>query len=59
MFSNFAIALLFALGFGGWVYSKIYKKSGGNNSSSLTVAGLSAFAALVIGLVLLNMFIKK
>ncbi len=47
MFSNFTIGLLFGIGFGGWVYSKMYRRTGGNNQTSLIVAAISGVVALV------------
>jgi hypothetical protein len=51
MFSNVTIGLIFAIGFGGWVYAKINRSTGGNTTSALTVAGgagLIAFLLIVI-----------
>jgi hypothetical protein len=45
------VSLLLGVGFSGWVYSKIYRKTGGNNQKSVTVAaasGLVAFMAMMI-----------
>lgn len=58
MFTNATIALLAALGFGGWVYSKIQRQTGGNTKSSLTVAGLSALVAFIVIITLLQIFFK-
>ncbi|CAN5637582.1 hypothetical protein BH23PAT1_BH23PAT1_0350 [soil metagenome] len=56
MFTDVTVAFLFALGFSAWVYSVMYRQTGGNNKSALTVsgaAGLLGFFALWLILSLL------
>ena len=48
MFSNLTIGLLMGVGFGAWVYSKIYRSSGGNNKNALIVAGFAGLGALIV-----------
>jgi len=44
MSSNILIGLIFGIGFGGWIYSKMYRRTGGNTSNSIIVAGLCGAA---------------
>lgn len=55
MFSNFTVALLAGIGLGGWIYSKVYRSTGGNNRSALTVAGASGFVLFLLVLVVLGL----
>lgn len=48
------IAFIGALGFGGWVYSKIQRKTGGNTSNSLIVAGGAGLVFFILLLMILN-----
>jgi hypothetical protein len=48
MFGNTTIALLFSLGFAGWVYAKIQRQTGGNTKSSLIVSACAALIAFLI-----------
>lgn len=45
MFSNFMIGALVGIGFGGWVYSKMMRNTGGNTGGSLTAAALTGILA--------------
>lgn len=49
--SNVFIGILLAIGFGGFVYAKVQKSTGGNTQTSLMVAGIAAFFAFVLCLV--------
>lgn len=53
--SNVTIALFFGIGFAAWVYSKIYRSTGGNNRSSLVVAASSGFVLFLFVLIALNL----
>lgn len=53
--SNVMIAFVGMLGFAGWVYSKIQRKTGGNTSNSLIVAGCSGLVFFIAFLMILNM----
>jgi hypothetical protein len=55
MASNFVIALLVGIGFGGWVFAKMQRQTGGNTKSSLTVAIGSGLVALILVTVILGM----
>jgi hypothetical protein len=55
MFTNTTIALLFSLGFAGWVYAKVMRATGSNTKTSLIVAGLSAFVAFLFLIFLLGL----
>lgn len=46
--SNFFVAMLFGVGIGGWIYSKTYRRTGGNRVTSWTVGGLVGAIALVV-----------
>lgn len=59
MFSNLTIGLVAGIGFGGWVYSKIYRSSGGNTRNALVVAGCSGLGLMVLVVVVLGIVFKK
>lgn len=40
--STFLIGLFVAIGAGGWAYSKIQRRTGGNTQTSLLMAGVAA-----------------
>lgn len=48
MFSNVAIGFFAGIGFGGWVYSKLARSTGGNTQNSLIGAALSGIVAWVL-----------
>ncbi len=50
MFSNVSISLLIAIGLGAWIYSKMFRSSGGNRVNAIVV---TLGAALVIFLSML------
>jgi hypothetical protein len=52
----FGIALLLGLGGGAWIYSKIYNRTGGNTSASVTTAAICGVAATIIVFILLKLF---
>lgn len=52
--SNFLIAFLFGIGAATWIYSKIYNRTGGNNTSALTTAGLGGFLLFLLMLTILS-----
>lgn len=52
--SNFVIALLIAIGSGTWIYSKMYNRTGGNNTNAITVAALGGFVIFLFVLLLLS-----
>jgi predicted RNase H-related nuclease YkuK (DUF458 family) len=54
MFSNVTIALIFAIGAGAWVYSKIQHNNGGQSQRSLIVAGAAAFFLFLTMLIVLG-----
>lgn len=53
--SNAFIALVIGLAFGGWVYSKVQRTTGGNTQSSLTVAAIAGVFGFIVGLLLLRL----
>lgn len=53
MFTDKTIALLFTIGASAWIYSKVYRSSGGNTKNALVVtAGLALimYIALLVAL---------
>lgn len=46
--SNFVIALLVAVSFGTWVYTKQMRRSGNNTKGALAVAGITALITFVV-----------
>jgi hypothetical protein len=57
MFSNALIGLFFGIGFGGWVFAKTQRTTGGNTQSSLVVAGGAALLAFLTVWTILGLFI--
>lgn len=53
--SNVMIAAFFGLGAGAWIYSKMYSRTGGNNQSAITVAGLGGFTLFIMFLIVLSL----
>lgn len=53
--SNFMIALLAGAGSGAWVYSKIYRKTGGNSQHSVVVGIAAGVFVLVVMLIILSL----
>lgn len=54
MFSNLTIGILAGIGFGGWVYAKLQRSTGGNTQSSLIGAVLSGLGVLVLVVTILG-----
>ena len=52
MLSGFVVGIMFALGAGAWVYSKVYRSTGGNTSNALIVAAIAGGAAFLLTLTL-------
>lgn len=52
--SNAMIGLLTGLGLAAWVYSKMYRRTGGNTQNALVVAGLVGFLAFLFMLTILG-----
>jgi hypothetical protein len=57
--SNGVIAFLIGLGFAGWMYSKIYRSTGGNTRNALITAGVAGLAVFVIIFIIFNMVLPK
>ncbi len=55
---NGLIALMMGAGVGTWVYSKMYRRTGGNNRSAGTVAAVAGLAAAGFMLMVLAMIPK-
>ncbi len=48
------VALMFGAGFGTWVYTKVYRSTGGSTQNSLVVAGVATAFGFVAMLLLLR-----
>ncbi len=59
MFSNLTIGLIAGIGCGGWIYSKIYRSSGGNTRNALVVAAASGLGVMVLVVIILGIIFKK
>lgn len=56
--SNILVGFLAGAGISAWVYSKMYRSTGGNTGNALIVAGSAGVAAWVIVVVVLGMIFK-
>ena len=54
--SNMLIGFIFGIGFAGWVYSKIYRSTGGNTQNAIIVAGVAGAFAMGLVVILLGIF---
>lgn len=54
MFSNFTVGLIFGIGLGGWVYTKMIRRTGGNTQGSLLVAAGAGLVGFLLLTILLN-----
>jgi predicted ABC-type exoprotein transport system permease subunit len=57
--SNFVIALLFALGSGAWIYSRLMRTTGNNKKNSLIAAIIAGAVICLILDYILGSLIKK
>lgn len=55
MFSNLTIGLMLGVGFGTWVYSKIYRSTGGNNQNAIVVGVAAGVSTLIVTLIILGL----
>jgi len=55
---NVLIALLMAVGVTAWVYSKMYRRTGGNTQNAMISAGLVGFLVFVAAIVILSTYFK-
>jgi hypothetical protein len=51
MFSAPLIGFLLGLGVAAWIYSQMMRRTGGNNQSSLVIAGIVGLIAFVVALI--------
>ncbi len=58
MFSNLTIGFLVGAGGGAWVYSKVFRSSGGNTKNALIVAGCAGVGAMVLVATILGAIFK-
>jgi hypothetical protein len=54
MFSNVTIALIFAIGAGGWIFAKLQHQSGNQTKQSLMAAGIGGALLFIVVLLVLN-----
>jgi hypothetical protein len=59
MFSNLTIGFLLGAGFGAWVYSKMYRSTGGNTKNALVVATIAGVFGMALVVTLLGIFVRK
>ncbi|HSX46810.1 MAG TPA: hypothetical protein VLF87_02365 [Patescibacteria group bacterium] len=59
MFTNLTIGFLAGAGFAGWVYSKLYRSSGGNSRNAAIGALCAGLAVMVILTAILSAVFKK
>lgn len=52
--SSFVIALLFAIGGGGWIYAKTSRTTGGNTQTAITMGAVAGVAIFIIAMILLS-----
>ena len=55
--SNFVVALLAAIGSGGWVYSKVAHRSGGNMQTVWIATGVCATVVFIVMFTLMSLII--
>ena len=54
MFSDVTVALLFTVGASAWIYSKMYRSSGGNTTNALVVTAGAALLLFLFSLTLMK-----
>lgn len=57
--SKIAIAIMFGFGVGGWVYSKVSRRTGNQLRTSFLVSGFVGLIALFVLYTVLSFFVKK
>ena len=57
--SNAVMSLIVAISASAWIYAKMYRSSGGENKSAITVAAISGVGFFVVLLLVLNMIFKS
>jgi hypothetical protein len=56
--SNGVIAFLLGAGLSAWVYSQIYRRTGGNTQNAIIVAAIAGVLAFLAALIILDTFFK-
>jgi hypothetical protein len=59
MFSNLTIGLIAGAGVAAWVYSKMYRSTGGNSKNAVIVAACAGLGTLVLLVTILGIVFKK
>lgn len=59
MLSNLTIGFFAGAGGAAWIYSKIYRSSGGNTRNAVIVAACAGVGVMVLVATLLGIFFKK
>jgi hypothetical protein len=57
MFGNAMIGFLAGAGFGGWVFAKMQRRTGGNTANSAVVAGGAGLVLFLLVTVLMGIFV--
>lgn len=55
LMSNFVVALIFAVGVGAWVYSKVVRRTGGNATTSIIASVVVAIVVFIIAFTLVGL----
>lgn len=51
MFSSTLIGFLLGIGVTAWIYSKVMRRTGGDNKSSLIISGIIGLIAFVVAII--------
>ncbi len=51
---TYLIALIFAIGVGGWIYSKVQHRTGGITQTSLLMAGVAGVIVFIFAIILFS-----
>lgn len=55
LMSNFVVALIFAVGVGAWVYSKVIRRAGGNTTTSIVASVVVAIVVFIVAFTLMGL----
>lgn len=53
--SKYLIGLFVAIGIGGWAYSQIQRRTGGNTQTSLMMAGIAGAVAFIFIIIVFSL----
>lgn len=57
--SSVVVALFFAIGIGGWTYSKITRRTGGVVQNDILVTGIVAVITFIVAWTMIDMFVPN